>query len=126
MAKTPAVKQRQKKAPIALLSPAFLNPKNTVKVPGPTVHHEIPTVRSLAKTISFFCFSLVALLNIFQDKNQKDTTMENAVMMVLKSRTPAGIHPAIAQNEFEYRISEGSVDENKAPDQEYIKKTNFN
>jgi hypothetical protein len=76
-------------------------------VPEPTVHHEIPTVRSLAKIISFF--SLVALLNIFQDKNRKDTTMENTVMMVLKSRTPAGIHPAITQNEFEYRISEGSV-----------------
>jgi hypothetical protein len=52
--------------------------------------------------------------------------MKNTVMMVSKSRTPAGIHQAIAQNEFEYRISEGSVDENKAPDQEYIKKTNFN
>jgi hypothetical protein len=66
-----------KHAPISLFVPTFLNPQNTVKVPEPTVHHEIPTIRSLTKTIYFFCFSLVALLNIFQDKNRKDTTMEN-------------------------------------------------
>jgi hypothetical protein len=114
-----------KKCPNYPFLPTFLNPQNTVKVPEPTVHHEISTVRSLTKTIPFFCFSLVALLTIFQNKNQKDTTIENAVMMVSKGRTPAGIHPAITQNEFEYRISEGSVDENKAPDQEYIKKNKF-
>jgi hypothetical protein len=55
------------------------------------------------------CFSLVALLNISQTKNQNDTTMEDTAAPVLKSRYPAGIHPAIAQNGFEYRISEGSV-----------------
>lgn len=35
--------------------------------------------------------------------------MENTVIMVSKGRTPAGIHPAIMQNGFEYKISEGSV-----------------
>jgi len=35
--------------------------------------------------------------------------MKNTVIMVSKSRTPAGIHPAITQNGFEYRISEGSA-----------------
>jgi hypothetical protein len=98
-----------KMAPITLFCPTFLNPKNTVHQLKPTVHHEIPTVRSLTKTIPLICFSLVALLNIFRNKNQKDTTMKNTVMMVSKSRNPAGIHQAIAQNGFEYRISEGSA-----------------
>jgi hypothetical protein len=46
--------------------------------------------------------------------------MKNTVIIISKSRTPAEKHPAITQNGFEYRISEGSVDEDKAPDQEYI------
>jgi hypothetical protein len=48
-----------KKGPNYPFRPTFRNPKNTVKLLKTTVHHEILTVRSIAKIISFFYFSCV-------------------------------------------------------------------
>jgi hypothetical protein len=71
--KTGLVEEIQKRPRLSIGNPFFLNPKNTVHQLKPTVHHEIPTVRSLTKTILFFCFSLVALLTIFPKKKTEKT-----------------------------------------------------